>query len=88
MMVSSTSQKITGLGTVTNTDLRQDSKGRVPEWQPGQRVWIACLSREATVIQQLLKWDYPESFWGNVLLQYDDGVQSTSNSWQLSRVIT
>jgi hypothetical protein len=87
-MVLSTSQKITGLGTVTNTDLRQDSKGRVPQWQPGQRVWIACLGMQATVIQQTLSWDYPESFWGNVQLQYDDGVQGTSNSWQLSRVIT
>lgn len=68
-------------------DLRIDSEGRGPQYQPGERVWVAPLGVEATVIEQILSWDYPESFWGNVQLQYDDGVTGVSNSWQLARVI-
>jgi hypothetical protein len=63
-----------------------DSKGNGPLWHAGDRVWVAPLKMEATVIEQLLSWDYPESFWGNVRLQYDDGVEGVSNNWQIMKV--
>jgi hypothetical protein len=72
---------------VTKTDYRLDSEGRRPSWQPGERVWVLPASMEATVIEQLLSYDYPETFWGDVHLQYDDGIQGISHSWQLARVI-
>jgi hypothetical protein len=64
----------------------KDSKGNGPMWRPGDRVWIAPLKMEATVIQQHLSYDGDESFWGNVELQYDDGVKGVSNSWQIMRI--
>lgn len=60
-----------------------DSFGRGPDFQPGQRVYVAPLKMQATVIEQYLSYDYPESFWGNVRLRYDDGIEGVSNSWQL-----
>ena len=66
---------------------KEDSDGKGPEFKKGDRVWVAPLKMEATVIEQILHWDYPESFYGNVKLKYDDGAEGTSNSWQLSRVI-
>lgn len=63
-----------------------DSEGRGPEYYKGQRVYVAPLNQEATVIKQILHYDGPESFWGNVQLQYDDGVKGISNSWQLKKV--
>jgi hypothetical protein len=42
---------------------------------------------QATVIEQLLSYDYPESFWGNVRVRYDDGIEGVSNSWQLMAVV-
>jgi hypothetical protein len=63
-----------------------DSSGNSPEFKPGDRVFVAPLNMEASVIEQMLHWDYPESFWGNVKLMYDDGVTGTSNSWQLKKI--
>lgn len=64
----------------------KDSKGNGPMWQSGDRVWVASLKMEATVIQQRLSYDGDESFWGNVELEYDDGVKGVSNSWQIMRI--
>ena len=63
-----------------------DSNGNGSMWRPGDRVWVAPLKMEATVIKQCLSYDGAESFWGNVELQYDDGVKGTSNNWQIMRV--
>jgi hypothetical protein len=65
----------------------RDSSGKFPTWNPGDRVFVAPMRMYATVIEQTLSYDYPESFWGNVQLQYDDGITGTSNSWQLVKVV-
>lgn len=57
-----------------------------PQYKEGDRVYVIPLNMEATVIKQQLTYDYPESFWGNVELQYDDGVKGISNSWQLKKI--
>ena len=66
------------------TDL--DSLGQRPSFLPGDRVLVLPIKMEATVIEQLLSYDYPEWFWGNVKLRYDDGCPGTSNSWQLRKL--
>ena len=63
-----------------------DSNGDPPKFHPGERVYVHPLKMEATVIEQTLHWDYPECFWGNVKLIYDDGVMGTSNCWQLTKI--
>lgn len=63
-----------------------DSNGDPPKFYAGDRVFVHPLNMEATVIEQQLHWDYPESFWGNVKLIYDDGVTGTSNCWQLKKL--
>ena len=62
-----------------------DSKGNPPQYKSGDRVMVLPLNMEATVIEQYLSWDYPECFWGNVLVKYD-GIKGKSNSWQLKRI--
>ena len=69
------------------TDFRQDTQGRIPPYQPGDRVWVNLFVGEATVLGQQLHWDGEKSFWGTVLLQYDDGCTGSSMDWQLARVI-
>jgi len=64
----------------------KDSDGNSPMWKSGDRVWVAPLKMEATVVQQQLTYDGGESFWGNVELQYDDGTKGISNNWQIMRV--
>jgi hypothetical protein len=66
---------------------KKDSNGNGPEYKKGDRVWVTPLKMEATVIEQVLHWDYPESFYGNVKLKFDDGGEGVSNGWQLSRVV-
>jgi hypothetical protein len=66
---------------------RKDSDGNGPTYKKGDRVWVAPAKMEATVIEQILHWDYPESFYGNVKLKFDDGTEGVSNCWQLSRVV-
>ncbi len=58
-----------------------------PEFKEGDRVFVLPLKMEATVIRQVLHYDGDESFYGNLELQYDDGIKGTSNSWQCSKVI-
>lgn len=65
---------------------QRDSEGRPPAFIEGERVYVLPLKMEATVIQQILHFDYPESFWGNVQLRYDDGMIGESNSWQLQKL--
>lgn len=63
-----------------------DSDGRGPQFRSGERVLVLPNQMEATVIKQLLHFDGPESFWGNLELQYDDGVKGTSHSWQVKKL--
>ena len=63
-----------------------DSDGRGPAFRVGDRVYVHPLRQEATVIEQRKSYDGSESFWGNVELQYDDGIRGTSHSWQIERI--
>ena len=63
-----------------------DSDGRGPAFRVGDRVYVHPLRQEATVIEQRKSYDGSESFWGNVELQYDDGIRGTSHSWQTERI--
>jgi len=72
--------------TVKMPRYRKDSNGNGPDYKKGDRVCVLPLKMEATVVEQILHWDYPESFYGNVKLKYDDGAEGLSNCWQLSKV--
>ena len=63
-----------------------DSDGRGPAFRVGDRVYVHPLRQEATVIQQRKSYDESESFWGNVELQYDDGIKGISHAWQIERI--
>ena len=63
-----------------------DSSGQTAKFTGGTRVLVGPNGMVATVIKQHLNYDGPESFWGNVLVEYDDGIRGTCNSWQLKRI--
>jgi hypothetical protein len=63
-----------------------DSDGNSPKFLPNDRVYVHPIRMEATVIKQFLHYDGPESFWGNVHVQYDDGIKGTCNSWQMEKI--
>jgi hypothetical protein len=65
---------------------KKDSEGKEPSFLPGERVFVLPLKMEATVVEQKLHYDGSESFWGNLVLLYDDGIKGTSNSWQCKKV--
>ena len=67
--------------------MKVDSNGNPPSYKAGDRVYVLPLKMQATVIEQRLHYDYPDSFWGNLRLRYDDGVEGESNSWQCARVV-
>ena len=60
-----------------------DSSGQTAKYTAGTKVFVGPNGMVATVIKQHLHYDGPESFWGNVLVEYDDGIRGTCNSWQL-----
>lgn len=68
------------------TEFEVDINGKPAPFQPGDRVLVVPLKMEATVIKQYLVYNDGDDFWGNVLLQYDDGVTGTSNCWQLRHI--
>ena len=61
----------------------RDSEGKTRRWFIGDRVLVGPNGMMATVVKQRLHFDYPDSFFGNVDLMYDDGVKGECNSWQL-----
>ena len=63
-----------------------DSSGQTAQFTSGTKVRVLPNQMQATVIKQHLNYDGPESFWGNVLVEYDDGIRGTCNSWQLERI--
>lgn len=63
-----------------------DSYGKTATFFPGDRVCVLPLKIEATVVEQYLTYDCGTTFWGNVKLLYDDGIEGTSNSWQLKHI--
>jgi hypothetical protein len=63
-----------------------DSYGLGPKFHPNDRVYVHPAKQEATVIKQIKHYDGPESFWGNVELQYDDGVKGTAHCWQVEKI--
>lgn len=57
-----------------------DSEGNLPTFNKGDRVFVRPNKMEATVIEQVLHYDGVDyCFWGNVRLQYDDGVAGVSH---------
>lgn len=68
------------------SEIEVDINGKPAPFQPGDRVFVVPLKMEATVIKQYLVYNDGDDFWGNVLLQYDDGVTGTSNNWQLRHI--
>ncbi len=69
-----------------NKAILKDSQGKEPSFLPGERVFVLPLKMEATVVEQKLHYDGSESFWGNLVLLYDDGIKGTSNSWQCKKI--
>ena len=55
-------------------------------FQAGDRVYVVPAKMEATVIRQIRHYDGPESFWGDLELQYDDGVKGRSHCWQVEKI--
>jgi hypothetical protein len=60
-----------------------DSNGLGPRFLLGDKVLVLPNNLCATVVKQYLHYDGDESFWGNVLVKYEDNVLGTSNHWQL-----
>jgi len=63
-----------------------DSNGDPPKFLQGDRVLVRPNNMQATVVIQRLHYDGSETFWGNVLVEYSDGIRGTSNSWQLKKL--
>ena len=63
-----------------------DSNGNPPKFYSGDRVLVLPNKMKATVIRQALHYDMNESFWGNLVLVYDDGVKGTSACWQVEKI--
>ena len=68
-------------------EMRTDSNGHKPDYNPGDRVYVHPMRQQATVIEQVLHHDGSESFWGNLKVRYDDGIEGISHSWQCARVV-
>ena len=64
----------------------EEFNDKEPPFKTGDRVFVKPLKIEAVVIRQQKCYDGDEVFWGNVELQYDDGVKGISNSWQLEKL--
>jgi hypothetical protein len=63
-----------------------DSDGRGPMFHFGDRVKVLPLKLEASVMKQQLSYDCGESFWGNVIVKYDDEMLGECNNWQLEKI--
>ena len=63
-----------------------DSEGNPSPYPPGTRVVFLPDKREGSVIKQTLHYDCGEEFWGNLLVQMDDGMKLHCNCWQTRKL--
>lgn len=64
-----------------------DSEGRLPDMPAGTRVAVGPLGgKEGTVRIQKLHYDCGESFFGNVVVDMDDGASVEAHCWQCMKV--
>jgi len=66
-------------------NLDEDDDKPAP-FQAGDRVYVGPAKMEATVIRQIKHYDMGESFWGDLELQFDDGVKGHSHCWQVKKI--
>lgn len=66
--------------------MEKDRPDHGPKFISGDRVLVLPLKMQATVIEQMHCYDYHNWFWGNVRVQYDDGLEGVSHSWQLRKL--
>lgn len=59
-----------------------DSEGNPPNFIKGDIIYCKPANMQATVIRQILHYDMGETFWGNLELEFDDGIKGTANCWQ------
>ena len=59
----------------------KDSKGNGPTFPPGTKIIYLPDKTKGIVVEQLLHYDGDEVFFGNVLLQMDDGRKIEANAW-------
>ena len=52
----------------------KDTDGNGPTWKSNDKVWVGPSRRRATVIQQTLSYSEDESYWGDVILRYENGI--------------
>jgi len=64
----------------------KDTNGNGPTWKPNDRVWVGPSRRRATVVQQTLSYSEDESYWGDVILRYENGITGVEKSWQVMRI--
>jgi hypothetical protein len=89
-VVKRTYQWVSDEPQLIDTDYSADEDDEDDEkpapFQAGDRVYVGPAKMEATVIRQIRHYDGSESFWGDLELQYDDGVKGRSHCWQVKRV--
>jgi hypothetical protein len=64
----------------------KDTDGNGPLWNPGNKVWVGHLRLRATVVQQILSHSEDESYWGDVIVRYENGLTGVEKSWQIMKV--
>jgi len=63
-----------------------DSNGYPPQWKTGEKVWVSLRRLEVTVIQQTLSYIEDETFWGDVIIKYDNGITDVIKNWQITKI--
>ena len=71
---------------VMSEEEKLDDEGNPAPFKKGDRVIFLPHKKEATVIRQILHYDMWESFWGNLIIQCDDGQMIECNCWQTKKI--
>lgn len=61
-----------------------DSEGRLASFVKGDKIFVMPAKMKATVIRQILHHDMGETFWGNLEVEYEDGIRGICHSWQVT----
>jgi len=69
--------------------INRDSSGNLRSFYKGDRVKLLQVpwrGTMGTVVRQILHYDCDETFWGNLVVDWDGGVRGTCNCWQVEWV--
>lgn len=60
-----------------------DDEGKEAKFKNGDKVYFIPTKEYCTIVKQILSYDWGNSFWGDVIIKFENGETIECNNWQI-----